>query len=75
MPLFDFRCKNCGAEFEALVLGSDRPCCPECGKNDLEKLMSTFAVGGKGERDANTSGGSKSSGCAGCAGGSCASCH
>jgi len=75
MPLFDFRCKRCGAEFEALVLGGDQPSCPECGTSDLEKLMSTFAVGGKSGGEASASGGSRSAGCSGCSGGSCASCH
>ncbi len=32
MPLFDFRCKKCGAEFEALVLGGIKPSCPNAAK-------------------------------------------
>jgi putative FmdB family regulatory protein len=46
MPLFDFRCKNCQHEFEALVRPQDAqvPVCPSCGSRDLERLLSSFAV-------------------------------
>ena len=46
MPLFDFRCRACGHEFEALVRTSDTDAraCPACGSRDLEQLLSTFAV-------------------------------
>ena len=45
MPLFDFRCRPCGAEFEALVRPPQEPACPSCGSADLEKLISrSFSV-------------------------------
>jgi putative FmdB family regulatory protein len=45
MPLYDFRCRACGIEFEVLVrAGSAAPECPECHADDLERLLSTFAV-------------------------------
>ena len=44
MPLFDFRCRACAHEFEALVLKQVEPPCPACGGRDLERLLSTFAV-------------------------------
>lgn len=43
MPLFDFRCRSCGNEFEALVR-ADRPVACVCGSGDLEQLPSGFAV-------------------------------
>jgi putative FmdB family regulatory protein len=43
MPLFDFRCRSCGAEFEALVRASVDPVCGGCGSSDLERLPSGFA--------------------------------
>ena len=44
MPLYDFRCRTCSREFEALVRGTDMPACPACEGHDLERLLSTFAV-------------------------------
>ena len=45
MPLYEYTCLGCSKRFEALVLGSERPACPACGGRNLEKLISTFAVG------------------------------
>lgn len=48
MPLFDFRCRACGHEFEALVrpasYGDAPTTCTACGTGDPERLLSTFAV-------------------------------
>jgi putative FmdB family regulatory protein len=45
MPLFDFRCRACGREFEALVRAQDAaPECPACRSADLERQLPTFAV-------------------------------
>jgi putative FmdB family regulatory protein len=45
MPLFDFRCRACGHQFEALIRPADAaPRCAACGRDDLEKLLPTFAV-------------------------------
>jgi putative FmdB family regulatory protein len=54
MPLYEFDCRSCGRHFETLVRGSDRPACPACGAEDLERALSTFAVsaGGASASDA-----------------------
>jgi putative FmdB family regulatory protein len=45
MPLYDFHCRSCGNEFEALVRAQDPPvACPSCKGADLERLPSGFAV-------------------------------
>ncbi len=46
MPLFEYRCRGCGHELEALVRPQDTeaPRCPACQSTELEKLLTTFAV-------------------------------
>lgn len=46
MPLFDYRCRKCGREFEALVRPQDAapPACPACRSTDLDRQLPTFAV-------------------------------
>lgn len=48
MPLFDFQCSACQAQFEKLVRSSDVPACPHCGSTSLTKLLvSRLAPAGK----------------------------
>ena len=47
MPIYDFRCSECGSDFELLVLGSTPPVCPECGSTKVDKLVSLPAPRGK----------------------------
>ena len=45
MPLFDFRCRSCGHEFEALVRPPETSIlCPSCQHGDVERMLSGFAV-------------------------------
>jgi putative FmdB family regulatory protein len=44
MPLFEYACKKCDHEFEALVRGSDTPECPSCHGKDLQRRLSVFAA-------------------------------
>ncbi|HUT64332.1 MAG TPA: zinc ribbon domain-containing protein [Anaerolineae bacterium] len=45
MPLYEYRCKDCGSLSEILVFSSDDPlACKTCGSTSLEKLISTFAI-------------------------------
>ena len=52
MPLFDFRCRQCGLEFEALVRSGHANTCT-CGSSDLEQLPAGFAVSSSTIRKAN----------------------
>jgi putative FmdB family regulatory protein len=41
MPVYEYRCKNCGEQVEVLVRSkSTLPTCPNCGSPRLEKLLS-----------------------------------
>jgi putative FmdB family regulatory protein len=45
MPIFEYACKSCGKEFEALVLPTTAaPACPACKSVELEKLISAPAI-------------------------------
>ena len=50
MPIFEFRCLDCGDMFEKLFMNSDEKIdlvCPECQSMSLERVVSTtnYAVG------------------------------
>ncbi|HXD72150.1 MAG TPA: zinc ribbon domain-containing protein [Vicinamibacterales bacterium] len=45
MPLYEYLCKACNQEFEALVRAQDpAPACPSCKGTDLEKLITAAAM-------------------------------
>ena len=50
MPIYEYRCKKCGAHLEALLKFSDKQPsrCRQCGGR-LEKLISSPAIQFKGE--------------------------
>ena len=52
MPIYEYACKECGHEFDALQKISDAPLkeCPECKKPGLRKLVSapSFRLKGSG---------------------------
>ena len=55
MPLFDFRCRACSHEFEALVRTGATPACPQCNGTDLDRLPSAFAPSSDTMRRASVS--------------------
>ena len=56
MPVFEYKCRQCGQQFEYLVLhSSPAPECPNCKKQDLEQLISLCAVSSEATRQANLS--------------------
>jgi putative FmdB family regulatory protein len=50
MPIFEYACRACGKAFEVLVRGQEQPHCPACESADLDKTLSTFAVGAAAPR-------------------------
>jgi putative FmdB family regulatory protein len=67
MPIYEFRCRKCGADFELLVFGKAEPRCEACGTDDVAKKMSIF---GRGVGGGPAMGG----GCGGCKKTSCSTC-
>ena len=73
MPIYEYRCHQCGNEFERVVFGGhENLACPHCESTDIQKLMSVcaFSVG-------STFKGTGSSACSACNAPAtgCSSCH
>lgn len=47
MPIHDYHCTACQADFERLVRGGIPPVCPHCGSSALERQVSRIAPAGK----------------------------
>ncbi|MGB9722255.1 MAG: FmdB family zinc ribbon protein [bacterium] len=40
MPIYTYKCNNCGKVFDFLLLkSSEKPECPQCGSKNLEKQV------------------------------------
>ena len=49
MPIFEYHCTDCAAEFEVLQRVNDAdtpPKCPSCGAQETKKRFSAFATAG-----------------------------
>jgi putative FmdB family regulatory protein len=46
MPIYEYRCEDCGTKFEKLVRSTDANGldCPSCGESHLKMELSTFAA-------------------------------
>ncbi len=63
MPIYEYRCEDCGHELDALQKLSDAPLtdCPECGKPALKKQVSApgFRLSGSGWYETDFKSGNK----------------
>lgn len=49
MPIYEYRCPQCGTKFEKLVRSSSSAVpvkCPNCDYEDVERLISLFGMAG-----------------------------
>ena len=74
MPIFEYRCEQCGHEFESLVFGQETPDCPACESHTVCKLMSTCGFVSKSAGGQTVSSSASGSSCGSCSAGSCAGC-
>lgn len=75
MPLYEYRCQECGtpfAERRSIAERDNGICCPHCSAKRAVRLVSTFAAFGHGDGESVRSLGA--SGCSGCAQTSCQTC-
>ena len=56
MPIYDYRCDGCGAQFELLVSRGDQVQCVSCRSEDVQRIPSLFAVQGTGRRSPSAAG-------------------
>ncbi len=58
MPIYEYRCKECGNVFECFVRHNHKNqiVCPECGSSDIEKILSVThpVCSGKGQAPGKT---------------------
>lgn len=47
MPIFEYKCSDCGQTCELLILGSSQAECAHCGSTQLTKLISAPAPKGQ----------------------------
>ena len=75
MPIYEYKCTNCDAVFEYLVLGGSAPDnCPECKGDQIKRLMSACGFLSKGSDGGTTASSAGASSCAGCSTTNCGSC-
>jgi putative FmdB family regulatory protein len=73
MPIYEFHCSACGADFDQLVRRDSEAACPSCDSTTLERKISAAALplmGGAAKSQASGPRGSSG----GCCGGGCG-CH
>jgi putative FmdB family regulatory protein len=49
MPIYEYRCAQCGEKFELFVRSAAQqaavPTCPKCGSAETRKALSLFGIG------------------------------
>jgi len=66
MPIFAYRCRACGKQFQSLVRSGETPVCEACHSADLDQQLSLIATHQtKAARQVQTS--ARSTGMGGCA--------
>lgn len=66
MPVYEYKCADCGYEFEKLVRSQQTVLCSKCSSEKITKKFSVFGMSGVEKQT--------SSGCSTCSSGSCSSC-
>jgi putative FmdB family regulatory protein len=48
MPIYEYKCQDCGAEFEELIFNAEKkPHCPVCSSATINKKVSLFGCCGQ----------------------------
>lgn len=67
MPIYEYHCHSCGADFELFLRGDATPACPGCQGREIERHMSVPArpAGAKAPLNVANLGPPKTGGCCG----------
>ncbi len=74
MPIYEYKCDKCNKKFEMLVMGKDRPACPDCNSATVTRVMSACGFISKGSGGETVSSSAGAASCAGCTASNCAGC-
>jgi len=55
MPIFEYVCKECDHQFEALIYGTQKAECPKCQSKKLAQQLSVFAMSAKASASSSSS--------------------
>lgn len=58
MPIYEYKCNNCGNSFERIVFASDNESsfeCDKCGEKDIERIVSAFSCVNSGSGGCSSS--------------------
>ncbi|MEZ6115902.1 MAG: zinc ribbon domain-containing protein [Pirellulaceae bacterium] len=44
MPIYEYACQKCNANFELLIRGNEAATCPACGASQVERQLSVVAA-------------------------------
>ncbi|MBN2399024.1 MAG: zinc ribbon domain-containing protein [Candidatus Aminicenantes bacterium] len=77
MPVYDYKCRKCGAVFEKFLRSlsaADSVKCEKCGSVEVQKMITCCSISGGGKSEGSDSSSSSSS-CGSCSSHSCSTCH
>ncbi|HNW60634.1 MAG TPA: zinc ribbon domain-containing protein [bacterium] len=78
MPIYEFKCQQCGGAFEELFSSAhaaERIRCPQCASPDVERLVSAFGFASKGSGGEVVRSSAAGHSCGSCSSHACGHCH
>lgn len=78
MPIYEYKCCNCGEDFEeyvATAAAATQVTCTICGSGNIQRSMSMFGFASRGGGGEVVTSGRSGHNCSGCASHNCGHCH